>query len=463
LKKNYLFIIGISLFLVSCGVTPNVSLSLTQYQCAPNSYGSNVLKQNINLPATAGYCAMVTVTNKTSGYGANNIQTINSGFTVNNVTLCDSTSSGQSCTQSLGNLYLFDPNNCVTTTGGNVHTLLADGGTCSFYLQIANEATPLGITPIAVSYTYTNGNATYMLNGNLYEDSRLYMATKNGVISYNGFLESTVNTANTSMLTSDSFGTMYSYDTGLNKFAVDPLKESSQLITSSATSPSQIIGDTYGNVDVLSSSNMIYQYSQNMAESVLSSTGLSPVNNLLMDSLGNLYAVGTNLVESCNIANGCGSWSNYISGSVGNMLFNYNTSSLVEYAGTTVNVYATTNLNSAVYSTTAESSVNSIATDGVGNFYMATANGLYMLPVATSYAAVSMSSGTTNTLNGSVTKVIADNSGDVYAFGNNMSSIDITGTTNVAWYNSSTASAWKSIPITDTVNSAVVLTKFSLY
>jgi len=256
---------------------------------------------------------------------------------------------------------------------------------------------------------------------------------------------------------------MYSYDTGLNKFAVDPLKESSQLITSSATSPSQIIGDTYGNVDVLSSSNMIYQYSQNMAESVLSSTGLSPVNNLLMDSLGNLYAVGTNLVESCNIANGCGSWSNYISGSVGNMLFNYNTSSLVEYAGTTVNVYATTNLNSAVYSTTAESSVNSIATDGVGNFYMATANGLYMLPVATSYAAVSMSSGTTNTLNGSVTKVIADNSGDVYAFGNNMSSIDITGTTNVAWYNSSTASAWKSIPITDTVNSAVVLTKFSLY
>lgn len=198
---SYLVLFGIMLFMVACSNTPNnVSMSLNQGQCAqPSQYSSSQLSNLqttyesyynllINNPSTTTpYCTSVTVQNNNSGLNANSVQITSSGLQVSTIlpgtttttsaTLYDSSASGVTIgglSQNINNIILFDPNNCTTTTGANVKTLSAGGGSCTFYLEILNEANPVGVYPYYITYNYTNGNQNYNANSTLNQRVYLY-------------------------------------------------------------------------------------------------------------------------------------------------------------------------------------------------------------------------------------------------------------------------------------------------
>jgi hypothetical protein len=198
---SFFVLFSVALFVAACSNTPNnVSIALNQGSCAlPSQYSSSQLTNLestyesyytilINNPSTTTpYCTSVTIQNNNSGLNANNIQIINNGLQVS-TTLPGSTTSTTAAlydtvaagvtisgpTQNINNVVLFDPNNCATTTGANVQTLSAGGGSCTFYLEILNEANPVGVYPYYISYNYTNGNQNYNVNATLNQRVYLY-------------------------------------------------------------------------------------------------------------------------------------------------------------------------------------------------------------------------------------------------------------------------------------------------
>lgn len=195
--------------MTGCSDTPNnVSINLNQGQCVQLSqYNSsaqttmyndnpdyyNLVANNPQSSTITPYCMAVTVQNNNTGDNANNIQITNSGLQVSftpinssstTVTLYDPAAANVTISdesQQANNVVLFDPQNCATTTGANVVTLITGGGYCTFYLEILNESSPIGVYPYDITYNYTNGNANYSVNTTMNQRVYLYGGGNNGL------------------------------------------------------------------------------------------------------------------------------------------------------------------------------------------------------------------------------------------------------------------------------------------
>lgn len=183
-------------------------------------------------PTTAPYCASITIQNNNAvGQGGTSMQVTSPGliitglpnessipFSMIDPVAAQITLNTANQTQVTGDIALFDPHNCVTTTGVNTITLQS-GQTCQFYLQIVGESYPPNTYPLTVAYNYYNGNTTYVLFTTINQRVGLYAGTESGLFtastsgtptpaqwSSNGF--NAPNTTITSLL-ADDFGNIY--------------------------------------------------------------------------------------------------------------------------------------------------------------------------------------------------------------------------------------------------------------
>ncbi|MCC2624960.1 MAG: hypothetical protein K0R14_833 [Burkholderiales bacterium] len=184
-----ILVIVFAITITSCSNTPNsVTIGPNQNQCVqPEMYKSGTTLSPIIIgnPDTAPYCMSVTIQNNNSGLNANNIQTTSSGLTMS-YTVESTTYSSQmydpaaagitinNANQTLGNVEVFDPNNCLTTSGANVVTINSGGMSCTFYMQILAESNPVGIYGTNLNYNYTNGNQNYSVSTNVNQRVNLY-------------------------------------------------------------------------------------------------------------------------------------------------------------------------------------------------------------------------------------------------------------------------------------------------
>ena len=306
-----LVLLGILLFMVACSNTPNnVSISLNQGQCAsPSQYSQSQLSSLettyesyynllINNPTTTTpYCTSVTVQNFNSGLNANSIQITSNGLQVSTIlpgttsttyaTLYDSTASGISSisgfSQNINNLVLFDPSNCVTTTGASVQTLSAGGGSCTFYLEILAESSPVGVYPYYITYNYTNGNQNYTANATI--NQRVYL--------YGG--------------DNSSYGLYYVgndvVSTGDNESTTATWQKLSDIPSNKVT---YVTANDYGTIYFAADSG-VYSYNG----ITVSQVGLSlpaTVNSIAFDSANNIYAAVDKAMWVYNIESSISSW-----------------------------------------------------------------------------------------------------------------------------------------------------------
>lgn len=290
------------LFISGCSGTPNsINMSLNQGMCASSSLYSTTAINSMcsttsstynaaycslisnNPTTTTPYCMAITVQNNNTGDNANNIQVTSSGLQVTytpigtttpiTTTLYDQYSSQVSISgesQQANNVVLFDPKNCVTSTGSYVTTLATGGQSCTFYLEILNESSPVGVNPYALAYNYTNGNANYNVSTTVNQRVYLYGGGNNG-LNY-------VATNVTSAATPGS-GTAASWSiTGLTG--------------APTTSVQYIIEGSYGFL-YFASGGAVYSDNGSVATQ-LGSAFANNVTALALDSGGNLYASVTN-------------------------------------------------------------------------------------------------------------------------------------------------------------------------
>ncbi len=146
-KLTELTLIAMPIIICACSSTPNsVSMSATTGTCVQDSqYNSppSTIKAN---PNSAPYCLAVTITNNNNGSNANSVQVGGGGFTLAYTVGNQAFSSAmyvpvvagvtiKGSVQTLGNISLYDPQNCATTQAMNVRTINYGGGQCTFYLQ----------------------------------------------------------------------------------------------------------------------------------------------------------------------------------------------------------------------------------------------------------------------------------------------------------------------------------------
>lgn|GEM_PF-4195670 len=190
-------IVLIAATLASCSNTPNsVTIRPNQNQCVQaNMYSSGVTPSPLILgnPLNAPYCMSVTIQNNNSGVNANNIQVTQNGLSMSytvgtNPTLTsqmyDPAAAGitiSGANQVLGNIAVFDPSNCLTSSGANVVTINSGGITCTFYMQILGESNPVGVYATNLNYNYTNGNQNYAVATNVNQRVNLYAGGTTGL------------------------------------------------------------------------------------------------------------------------------------------------------------------------------------------------------------------------------------------------------------------------------------------
>ena len=293
---NNCFLCLIALITISCSNTPNnLSMNTSQGKCVQlsqyNSKSQNWMLNNTptyyslvqyNPPSSTitPYCMAITVQNNNSGYNANNTQVTNNGLqitytptggTSTTSTLYDPAAAGITITgesQQASNIVLFDPANCVTSTGANVTNLAAGGGSCTFYLEILDEANPVGVYPYNLTYNYTNGNINYSIGININQRVYLYGGAQNGL-----YFVST-NAVNASSITT----TVASWQTGING--------------APTTNISFLIQDYYGFL-YFASLGQAYMFNGSTTTTVGGSLP-SSITSLAFDMSGNIYASTTN-------------------------------------------------------------------------------------------------------------------------------------------------------------------------
>ena len=348
-----------SALLIGCAQTPNnVSLTVAQGQCVTSLYPgyesqatlySAAFPMNGSLPGTSPYCAAVTITNNNSGQNANNIQIYQSGLYVsypslaNGVGVTSATSmvdfnaagipqsSFAYTQQQLFNLNLFDPKNCVTTQGANVQTLNANGGSCTFYLQLSGESMPIGVYPISLTLNYTNGNTNYSVATNINQRANLYLGgtfSSNIAITNAGTTSPTANStisANSpeqyavTSLTRDPFGMIYSGDILGNVYKYNGATASSWTAISGLPSVGQspiaaLTTDNSANLYVVNNAGQVSQVTPSLAVNSLGSIPVTvdhPPTSMQVFSGSSLLISAGNDVYACNLmsisANSCGS------------------------------------------------------------------------------------------------------------------------------------------------------------
>jgi hypothetical protein len=329
----------------ACSPTPNnVTLTLTPSSCVTGVYPgyeatatlySNGYPLNATMPSSSPYCMAVTLTNNNTGTNANNIQVFQGGlqlsYTVAGVSylanLIDFNASGipQSTytyapVQQLGNIALFDPSNCVTTIGSHVNTLNQGGGQCTFYLGMVGESLPVGTYPLQLQVNYTNGNTSYFVNASFNQRVNLYAggdftapsSVGNYLALYNGIATNVAESLpvafpgqNVKLLTRDAYGDLFAYD------------GSSVYVFSG--------GGTWTNIGLPS--------------------GVTQINALSNDNLGNVFAATNAGVWTYSLANTTLAWSN-IAGSSGSGNFAA-VQATVASGSSTNNIFATNNSYSA--------------------------------------------------------------------------------------------------------------------
>lgn len=192
----HLSFIILAISIVSCSNTPNsITINPDQNSCVQsNMYSSLVTPSPLiaNNPQNAPYCMSVTIQNNNSGLNANNIQITNGGLSMTysvgstnySSQMYDPVAAGISipgANQVLGNIEVFDPENCLTNSGANVDTINANGQSCTFYMQILSESDPVGAYPINLTYNYTNGNNNYSISTNIYQRVNLFAGGSTGL------------------------------------------------------------------------------------------------------------------------------------------------------------------------------------------------------------------------------------------------------------------------------------------
>ena len=386
LKLQSYILVSIAVFVVACSNTPNnVSISLKQGSCASASQYSQSQLTNletthesyytllINNPnTTTPYCTAVTIQNNNSGLNANNIQIISSGLqigttlpgstTSTTATLYDTSAAGvtiSGLTQNINNVVLFDPNNCATTTGANVQNLASGGGSCTFYLEILNEANPVGVYPYYIRYNYTNGNQNYNVNATLNQRVYLY----GGDYSSYGLYYVSTNL----MSTGTSGGNIVaSWQNGLTG--------------SPSNSVTYVIENAYGTIYFVANT-AVYSYN-GISINQVGFNLPAKVNSIAFDSASNIYAsTNNNGMWVYNIKANNPSWEQMID-SNGKIK---STSNLIGLNGFNNTIYGTSEsqvYNCTVNGTTSESCStssnisqpsiffpNSADVDSVGNLY----------------------------------------------------------------------------------------------
>ncbi|MCE2706163.1 MAG: hypothetical protein LW807_03725 [Proteobacteria bacterium] len=297
--KFFYAITALASLLVACAQTPNnVTMSINQGQCiAPNTDGSSA-----STPVTAPYCMSVTLQNNNTGQNANNVQVTSGGITLSynpigelgvvqplSSSICDPLASGGVCpsgTNQIGNINIYDPSNCATQQGSKVTTLMADGGTCTFYLQIVGESYAVGSYPINLTYNYTNANQNYSISTNIFQNVNLYAGGSSGVFTYNNG----------------------SWSSGVSSRRGNTL-----------TVVNSMIYDSYGNL-YFNSANSVYKYN-GLTTILLGEDFVAPVNainSLTIDGSNNLIAATNNGLYFYNSSSN--SWSPLNSGIMGNII-----------------------------------------------------------------------------------------------------------------------------------------------
>ncbi len=435
------------LLLVSCSPTPNqISISATPGVCMSDNNGIYY----------APYCMMITLQNNNSGENANNVQVTNLGITLNysantangiinyNGILCDNIASGGVCPNGksqIGNILLKDPNNCATQQGAKVNTLMAYGGTCSFYLQIIGESYSVGNYPVTITYNYTNANQNYSVQTAFNQTVNLISGADNGLFIYNDNLWESVNTplkiiTRVNSITRDNFGYFY-FNSDNEIYRYNGIDK----ILSLGTLNSQIkflIVDSNNNLLVVLNNSEIYyknimQYQlawqkvNIVGVNMPNLIGISKVESqvYISDSL-NIAAcfesiVNNNLNFICsnkivgNFLSNTILFNNYLFYGNGNNLFSYdiNTESIFNFQS---------NINNSYISTISYDNSNIVFGINSLTINKAESSIYYCNESKTCQPLVSESF---NVINGNILSVTNDGSGNIYLVGESITSNDI--------------------------------------
>ena len=282
----YLIIYGVFIFIavVTSACSPNIlniTATAAQGDCVQGSaYGSlesqaiaafPIIAKN---PTTAPYCASITIqNNNTPGQGGTNMQVTSPGLVLtglpnesaNPFPMIDPVAAQISLnsatqTQTTGDIALFDPNNCATTTGVNTITLQS-GQSCKLYLQVIGESYPPNTYPMTVAYNYYNGNTTYVLFTSINQRVNLYAGTESGL-----FIDESSGASTPAQWSNPGFS-----------------------IPSSLTN--SLLADDFGNV-YFAQQNKVFEYN-GITLVQLGNDFATTISALTMDVNNNLYA-GTN-------------------------------------------------------------------------------------------------------------------------------------------------------------------------
>ena len=454
--KNY-FLYLVTLLLISCSPTPNeITITTTPGICLVNN----------NQISFAPYCMMVTLQNNNSGENANNVQVTNLGITLSYMAnssnglvtysgiLCDNVASGGVCPigqAQIGNILLKDPNNCATQQGAKVSTLMADGGTCSFYLQIIGESYSVGTYPVTVTYNYTNANHNYFISTVFNQTVNLLSGTDNGLFIYNNESWQVINdsgklTTRVNGIIRDNLGYFYlNTDDNIYRYnGIDKI-----LLIESLKNTKSLLVDTNNNLLAMVDNDGVYYKSLTKYQSVWKKVNIIGVN---MNNLLNIINVESqvyisdkfniaacfesitidNLNFICNIKI-TGDFSpntllfnNYLFYANDNNLFSYdiNTESIFKFNQPIINdAYISTvnySLGNVIFG------INSLNNKAESSVYYCNES-----KTCNKFLSESL-----NVINGNIINITSDSSGSIYLVGESINSKDIgIGYTNNSYIN----------------------------
>lgn len=458
--KSYIIFL-LMLLLISCSSTPNeIMISTTPGVCMPNSNGINY----------APYCMMITLQNNNTGENANNVQVTNLGITLNytvnssngivnyNSILCDNFASGGVCpigTSQVGNIVLKDPNNCATQQGARVTTLMADGGTCSFYLQIVSESYAVGNYPVTITYNYTNANQNYAVSTVFNQTVNLISGAGNGLFVYNNKLLESINSkdyliTNISNIIRDNLGYFY-FNSNNNVYQYNGI-DKIFLLGNLNNNIKSLLVDSNNNLLAIVNNDVIYY--TNITNKEVSWKKVNIIGVSLADLIGmssvesQIYISDSSNIVGCfeSISNNnlnliCSkkiagkfspntiSFNNYLLYESNNNLFNYdiNTESIFNFTQP--------NINNNSYISTINYNFGNIVF-GISSLNNKAESSLYYCNesrVCNKFLSESL-----NVINGNILSVTSDNLGNIYLVGESINSKDITiNYTNIAYINNS--------------------------
>jgi hypothetical protein len=486
-----LFICGI--ILSGCSDTPNdITMSVNQGQCLT---GGTDGASPYN-PATAPYCMSVTLQNNNSGSNANNVQVTSAGLTLGysaltatglqnfSNTICDLNASAGVCpsgTTQIGNITIFDPNNCATQQGSQVSTLMANGGSCTFFLQIAAESFAIGSYPITITYNYTNSNQNYSIATTLYQNVNLYSGGENGLYLLNSSqLQLAESAANTSVVAHDNYGNLY-FNNGRLIYSYNGLSFT-QVGDELPGSITSLTADNNGNLIAAVAANGLYYNNLSAAsnwqiltdtQSLLGSTdnifGIAYTNT---QAANILYVIESSSAYSCleSIANSSVTLACSIINQApdqGPLIYFPNSLAAFAgnlYAGTTGEIQGYNESGWVVYNSftsvlPTNDYASTIVASGSGIIFGVDSQSVYtessvfscnLLPESSCIVQLSSSG---NYITGNIHAVTVDGAGYIYGVGANINSADFSGFTNTIGFFESGASIATALwqPITNGV------------